>query len=113
MARIVHMSRVEAIICGHTHYWQIANDGWNVTIATRSIGDPEGGLPGYTLLYLHEDDLAVTYRTVEDRTPLVLITHPRARILATSPRHVVKAADEVRAAHLVRQPRLLRSLPSE
>ncbi len=93
---IVHTRRVETIVCGHTHYWQIANDGWNVAIATRSIGDPEGGPPCYTLLYLHEDDLAVTYRTVEDRTPLVLITHPRARILATSAHHVVKAADEVR-----------------
>ena len=37
--------RVEGIICGHTHYWQVANDGRNVHIATRSIGDPEGGPP--------------------------------------------------------------------
>ena len=46
---IVQTRRIEAIVCGHTHYWQVANDGRNVAIATRSIGDPEGGPPGYTL----------------------------------------------------------------
>ena len=43
---IVQTRRIEAIVCGHTHYWQVANDGRNVVIATRSIGDPEGGPPG-------------------------------------------------------------------
>ena len=43
---IVQTRRVEAIVCGHTHYWQVANDGRNVAIATRSIGDPEGGPAG-------------------------------------------------------------------
>ena len=95
MVEELNEPRVEAILCGHTHYWQVANDGWNVAIATRSIGDPEGGPPGYTLLYLHEDDLAVTYRAVEDCGPVILITHPRDRILATSPRHIVKHAERV------------------
>jgi 3',5'-cyclic-AMP phosphodiesterase len=92
---IVQSRRVEAIVCGHTHYWQIANDGRNVAIAVRSIGDPEGGPPGYTLLYLHGDDLAVTYRTVEDRGPVVLVTHPRERLLVTRRRQVVKGPDGV------------------
>jgi Icc protein len=92
---IVQTRRVEAIVCGHTHYWQVANDGRNVSIATRSIGDPEGGPPGYTLLYLHGDDLAVTYRSVEDRGPVVLVTHPRERLLATGPRHIVSGPDRV------------------
>ena len=92
---IVQTRRVEVIVCGHTHYWQVANDGRNVTIATRSIGDPEGGQPGYALLYLQGADLAVTYRTVEDLGPIVLITHPRDRILATGPRHIVKDSDQV------------------
>ena len=92
---IVQSRRVEVIVCGHTHYWQIANDGRNVAIATRSIGDPEGGPPGYAILYVHGDDLAGTYRTIEDRGPIVLITHPRERILATRPGHVVSGADRV------------------
>ena len=92
---IVQTRRIHAIVCGHTHYWQVANDGRNVAIATRSIGDPEGGPPGYTLLYLDGDDLAVTYRSVEDRGPVVLVTHPRQRLLATGPRHIVSGPDRV------------------
>jgi len=92
---IVQTRRVEAIVCGHTHYWQVANDGRNVAIATRSIGDPEGGPPGYTLLYLRGDDLAATYRSVEDRGPVVLVTHPRERLFATGPQHIVRGSDRV------------------
>jgi predicted phosphodiesterase len=90
---VVQTRPIEAIVCGHTHYWQVANDGRNVVVATRSIGDPEGGLPGYTLLYVRGDDLAVTYRTVADRGPVILVTHPRERILATRPEHVVRGLD--------------------
>lgn len=90
---VVRSAAIAAIFTGHTHYGQIANDGQNVSITTRSIGDPEGGPPGFTLAFLHRDDLAVTYRSVEDRGPLVLITHPRDLLLATGPRHIVSADD--------------------
>ena len=92
---IVRRRRIEAIICGHTHYWQVANDGWNVMVAVRSIGDPEGGPPGYGLFYFHGDDLAASYRPVEDTSPIVLIVHPRDRLLAHAGRHVVKGEDQV------------------
>ncbi len=35
------------------------------------------------------------YRSIEDRGPLVLITHPRERLLATGPRHIVSGSDRV------------------
>jgi hypothetical protein len=92
---VVQTRRVHAILCGHTHYWQVANDGRNALVATRSIGDPEGGPPGYTVAVFGGEDFAVTYRTAEDRGPLVLVTHPREAILATGPAHVVKGPDEV------------------
>ena len=59
---LVQARRIEGIICGHTHYWQVANDGRNAMIAVRSIGDPEGGPPGYAVVYCRGDDLAATYR---------------------------------------------------
>ena len=93
---IVQTRRIEAIVCGHTHYGQVANDGRNVAIATRSIGDPEGGPPGYMIGHLHGDDLAVTYRSIEDDGPVVLVTHPRATLFATEPRHVVSGPDQFR-----------------
>jgi hypothetical protein len=90
---IVQTRRIEAIICGHTHYGQVANDGRNVVVATRSIGDPEGGPPDYTICHAHGDDLATTYRSVEDSGPVVLVTHPRDKLLATGPRHIVAGPD--------------------
>ncbi len=92
---IVQTRRIEAIVCGHTHYWQVANDGRNIAIATRSIGDPEGGPPGYTLLHFRGDDLSAIYRSMEDRGPVVLVTHPRERLLATGSRHIVRGSDRV------------------
>jgi 3',5'-cyclic-AMP phosphodiesterase len=92
---LVQAHRIEAIICGHTHYWQLANDGRNALIAVRSIGDPEGGPAGYAVLYCRGDDLAVTYRSIDDRGPVVLVTHPRERLLATRPSHIVSGPDRV------------------
>ncbi|MBN9118104.1 MAG: metallophosphoesterase [Planctomycetes bacterium] len=94
---VVQTRRIHAILSGHTHYWQLANDGRNAVVAVRSVGDPEGGPSGYAVAAFHGDDFAVAYRAVEERGPLVLVTHPRDAILATGPAHVVKGADEVRA----------------
>jgi hypothetical protein len=94
---VVQTRRVHALLCGHTHYWQVANDGHNVSVAVRSIGDPEGGPPGYAVALFQGEDFAIAYRPVEERGPLVLVTHPREATLATGPSHVVKGADEVRA----------------
>jgi 3',5'-cyclic-AMP phosphodiesterase len=94
---IVQTRRISAIFTGHTHYGQVANDGRNVVVTTRSIGDPEGGPPGYSVIYLNGDDLAINYRSVEEHGPIVLITHPRARLMATGPAHVLRGAGDVRA----------------
>ncbi|HWG47622.1 MAG TPA: metallophosphoesterase [Gemmataceae bacterium] len=90
---LVQTRRITAIFTGHTHYGQIANDGRNIAITTRSIGDPEGGPAGFRIVYLHGDDLAVLYRTVDEKGPIVLITHPRDRLLAIGPEHVVRGTD--------------------
>ncbi len=94
---LVQTRRVTAIVTGHTHYFQAANDGRNALVATRSVGDPEGGDAGYLLLHFQGEDFALTYRTEADAGPLVLITHPREKLLATSPAHVVSGVDQVRA----------------
>jgi hypothetical protein len=93
---IVQTRRITAVICGHTHYGQAANDGRNVVLATRWIGDPEGGPPGYAIGYLHGEDLALTYRSAQDGGPVVLITHPREALLATGPAHVITGTDRFR-----------------
>ena len=94
---IVQTRRVVGLLCGHTHYWQVANDGRNASVAVRSIGDPEGGPPGYLVGHLGGEDFAIGYRSIEDRGPFILVTHPREAILATSPAHVVSGRDRVEA----------------
>jgi hypothetical protein len=94
--QIVDARRPVAIICGHTHYGQTANDGRNISVATRSIGDPEGGPAGYLIGFVDGDDLALKYRTAEDGNAIVLITHPRESLLATTSRHIVREPDVVR-----------------
>jgi 3',5'-cyclic-AMP phosphodiesterase len=93
---IVQTRAITALFAGHTHYGQIANDGRHVYVATRSIGDPEGGPAGYAVFYLDGEDFALTYRSMEDKGPVVLITHPRRTILATKPAHIVPGPEEVR-----------------
>ncbi|CAN5534906.1 hypothetical protein BH20VER3_BH20VER3_07710 [soil metagenome] len=87
---------ITALFAGHTHYGQIANDGRNIYVATRSIGDPEGGAGGYAIVHLDDEDVALTYRTVEDRGPIALITHPRRAIMATNAAHIVTGPAECR-----------------
>ena len=88
--------RIAAIFTGHTHYAQVANDGRNIVVATRSIGDPEGGQPGYMLAFAHGDDLAITYRSIDETGPIVLVTHPREKLLASYARHIIVGPDELR-----------------
>jgi 3',5'-cyclic-AMP phosphodiesterase len=88
--RIVMQTRpITALFAGHTHYGQMANDGRNVYITTRSIGDPEGGSAGYAVVHLDDEELAIAYRTGEAKGPIALITSPRRIILATKAAHIV------------------------
>jgi 3',5'-cyclic-AMP phosphodiesterase len=90
---IVQTRRIVALFIGHTHYGQVANDGRNIPLATRSIGDPEGVPPGYTVAFVQGNDLAIIYRCVADPSPIVLVTHPRDTLLATRPEHVAAGDD--------------------
>jgi len=101
---IVQSSRIAAIFSGHTHYGQIANDGRNVCVVVRSIGDPEGGSAGYAIALVHGEDFAITYRCAHERGPIVLIAHPRETLLALGPEHVVRGRDEIRVRVWSEQP---------
>lgn len=91
---IMQTRPVTALFTGHTHYGQIANDGRNIYVTTRSIGDPEGGPAGYAIVHLHGEDLAIKHRSIDDRGPIAMITHPRKVILATKPDHIVTGPTE-------------------
>jgi calcineurin-like phosphoesterase family protein len=86
---VVQTRPITALFAGHTHYGQVANDGRHVYVAVRSIGDPEGGAAGYAIVHLDGEDFAMTYRTMEDKGPAVMITRPRRLIMATKGAHIV------------------------
>jgi 3',5'-cyclic-AMP phosphodiesterase len=94
--KVLQTRPIAAVFSGHTHYGQMANDGRNVYVATRSIGEPEGGPAGYAVVTIDDDTLAVVYRSVEDRGPVVQITSPRRLILATSSQHIVTGPSEAK-----------------
>ena len=94
---IMQTRPISAHFSGHTHYDQMANDGRNIYVATRSIGDPEGGAAGYAIVHLDDEDIALTYRTTEQKGPIALITHPRRVILATRAAHIITGPGECRA----------------
>lgn len=87
--RLVQTRPIHAVFSGHTHYAQMANDAHTVYVATRSIGEPEGGPAGYAVVTLADEDLAITYRSIDDRGPLVQIVSPRRSILSTRAAHIV------------------------
>jgi Icc protein len=93
---VIQTRPITALFAGHTHYGQVANDGRHVYVATRSIGDPEGGSAGYAVVFIGGEDLALAYRSVEHKGPVVLITHPRRAILATKPVHIISGPAEAR-----------------
>jgi hypothetical protein len=93
---VVQTHLITALFAGHTHYGQVANDGRHVYVAVRSIGEPEGGAAGYAVVHLDGDDLAMTYRTMGESGPVVLITHPRRLIMATTGAHIVSGPVQAR-----------------
>ncbi len=46
--------RVALVDMGHTHYNELANDGATIYAATRSTGQIEEGLVGYSLISLDQ-----------------------------------------------------------
>lgn len=93
---LIDAYRPLAVICGHTHYGQIANNGRTIAVTTRSIGDPEGGPAGSLVIHIDGDDLVILDRAAVDTEPLMMITHPRESILATEAHHVVSTDDQIR-----------------
>lgn len=94
--KVMQTRPIAAVFSGYTHYGQMANDARNVYVATRSIGEPEGGPAGYAVVTIDDDTLAIVYRSVEDRGPVVQITSPRRLILATTAQHIVTGPAEAR-----------------
>ena len=91
--RLVRDYEVRLVDMGHTHYNEIANDGWSLYTATRSTGQIEEGPVGYSVTNI--DGNVVSWRFVElGKLPIAVITSPSDERLLTksseTPQEIVK-----------------------
>ncbi len=75
---------VPVIDMGHTHYNELANDGRTIYAATRSTGQIEEGEAGMSFCALDGAAVSWRFKTLDSPWPLVMITAPADRRLATT-----------------------------
>jgi 3',5'-cyclic-AMP phosphodiesterase len=84
---------------GHTHYNEIANDGWTIYAATRSTEQIEEGPVGFSLANIDSGVVSWKFASLGE-WPLVMITTPAEEAFITDParpNQVVRGLVEVRA----------------
>jgi hypothetical protein len=79
------LAQYEALLVdmGHTHYNELANDTRTIYAATRSTGQIEEGPVGYAIVAIDGPVVSWRFRQLGARGPLVCITSPADRRLAT------------------------------
>jgi Icc protein len=77
--------RVAFVDTGHTHYNELANDGTTIFAATRSTGQIEEGLVGFSIGALDEGMASWRFKTLEQGWPFVILTAPADHRLITEP----------------------------
>lgn len=97
MMALLADSQVRVIDMGHTHYNELANDGRVIYAATRSTGQIEEGAAGYALMALDGDAVSWRFKPLESAWPLVMITAPADRRLATARSAVAPGPATIRA----------------
>ncbi|NYF53619.1 metallophosphoesterase family protein [Tunturiibacter gelidoferens] len=96
VSRLVREYDVRLIDMGHTHYNEIANDGWTLYSATRSTGQIEEGPVGYSVTNIDGD--VVSWRFIElGKLPVAVITSPRDERLLTKSSEIPQGTLKIRA----------------
>jgi Icc protein len=91
--------RVLLVEMGHTHYNELANDGRTIYAASRSTGQIEEGLAGFSVTTLDDGVVSWKFKPMGE-WPLVMVTSPADRRLIVDPTsvaQVVRGPIEVRA----------------
>ncbi len=89
---------VRLVAMGHTHFNELANDGTTVFSATRSTGQIDEGVVGYSITTLDENSLCWRFKPLDEPFPFVMITHPTdARLEKDNPSPAPAGAHLVRA----------------
>lgn len=81
---------VKLVLTGHTHTNTVINNGSRLDIATTSIKTPKGkDTKGYAIVTLDQGGVAWHFVPLGQQ-PVVAITHPVSKLMATGPEAVVK-----------------------
>ena len=67
---------VRLVDMGHTHYNELANDGRTIFAATRSTGQIEEGVVGYSITAIDDGGVSWRFKPLRDANPFVLVTSP-------------------------------------
>src|SRR5258708_1074581 len=82
LTELIKKRNVQLIDMGHTHYNKVANDGRIIYTATRSTGQIEEGLVGFSITNM--DDGVISWRFLElGSLPTLMITAPSDEPLMT------------------------------
>ncbi len=99
LAELIRRYGVRLVDMGHTHYNEVANDGYTLYSSTRSTGQVEEGLVGFSIANF--DHGVVSWKFLElGALPAVVITSPgdvRLLMDAEAPLHPGVAGFQVRA----------------
>lgn len=109
LVKLLARTEVRLVDLGHTHYNELANDGGKIYAATRSTGQIEeaGGQIGYAIVTLDRNVVSWRFRALDDPRPMVLITTPADRRLATraaDPDHHPRTTAHLRARVIWHRP---------
>ena len=70
---------------GHTHYNELANDGYTIYATTRSTGQIEEGPVGFSIANIDRGVVSWKFKPLSEPLPLVMITSPADRPLIVDP----------------------------
>lgn len=82
IASLIDASSTLLVAMGHTHYNEIANDGWTIYAATRSTGQIEEGPVGFAFAAIDKGVVSWRFKPLATPWPFVMITSPSERRLA-------------------------------
>lgn len=84
LLRLIREYGVKAVDMGHTHYNELANDGYTIFVTTRSTGQIEEGPVGFSVMALDQGAVSWRFKPLDTPWPFVLITSPADHRLVTA-----------------------------
>jgi hypothetical protein len=100
--RLIADHDVALVDMGHSHYDELANDGWTIFATTRSTGQIEEGPVGCAIATFDGGVVSWRFKSLDDALPFVIVTAPADHRLLRRSEHAMEGSAQVRAVVLGR-----------